>query len=642
SGTISYDNPIFKYDASDTDGNIAGFYRTLGSKYKIDGNTPDESCFSLNKTYQASNLSDGSYTFYVRAKDNDGSLSPIVSKSVTVSTPVYSDHSATIHYQNFTSDRVIPGQILTLVLSYQNQSNVDWKSDSNQTHYVELQSVDQYGNSQESFLADSSWNSSSSVGSFNASNVAAPTHENAWFKFTARIPENAVPQTTKFAYFRPYNPQQGLFGEIIRLVFHIVEPEDSGSSVSAYYDWNFKYDSEGWRERNANSEGINANEYWVIDPVYDPVTFGGIVIDSELTSFHTDEYNVIEVRASIEHVFVENLEAHIQINGQFQPPIKLNYVSGAKVANSQCVYKGNIGYSGLVDGVRIDFVDGEDGNNDRVFIDYVRIYSSKPVTQNKPSGTLAITYDPHYNIFYLNYMLNEHSDSLKIIYSLDYGGNWKQIYELQSVGNNTSGNPAVNIDNSKDYTYIEFKLEVINNATNEKYISGIKKRNYTPLDDYVEKGAEYPVAPYLYGMGSYSDDDQVTIQWRKIIDSNNNDNVNYYEIEYADNDSFAGSSPINIGNPATGTNMYETIKYTISSLQDTKTYYFRVRGINNKGYGDWSNIRSLRIDIQDWPYFDTSYQEPANGAMNVSKTPILRWRAIDADGDDLDYKVVLV
>jgi len=35
SGTISYDNPIFKYDASDTDGSIVGYYRKLGSKYKI-------------------------------------------------------------------------------------------------------------------------------------------------------------------------------------------------------------------------------------------------------------------------------------------------------------------------------------------------------------------------------------------------------------------------------------------------------------------------------------------------------------------------------------------------------------------------------------------------------------------------------
>ncbi|ETR65418.1 MAG: hypothetical protein OMM_06050 [Candidatus Magnetoglobus multicellularis str. Araruama] len=35
SGTISYDNPIFKYDASDTDGSIVGYYRTLGSKSKL-------------------------------------------------------------------------------------------------------------------------------------------------------------------------------------------------------------------------------------------------------------------------------------------------------------------------------------------------------------------------------------------------------------------------------------------------------------------------------------------------------------------------------------------------------------------------------------------------------------------------------
>ena len=55
---------------------------------------------------------------------------------------------------------------------------------------------------------------------------------------------------------------------------------------------------------------------------------------------------------------------------------------------------------------------------------------------------------------------------------------------------------------------------------------------------------------------------------------------------------------------------------------------------------------SILINMQDLPYFDTSYQFPENGAQNVSKTPVLQWSAHDNDGDVLAngvylYKIIL-
>jgi hypothetical protein len=57
--------------------------------------------------------------------------------------------------------------------------------------------------------------------------------------------------------------------------------------------------------------------------------------------------------------------------------------------------------------------------------------------------------------------------------------------------------------------------------------------------------------------------------------------------------------------------------------------------------GDWSNIKSIKIDIQDFPYFDLSYQLPENNAVGVSKTPVLGWKAEDPDGDTLYYDLFI-
>ena len=637
---LSDDQIELTFDASDSDGNIVGFYRTIGSKSLIDGNSPNESFFSTSTQYNQSSLPDGTHTFYVRAKDNDSGLSPIVSRSFTIESPVYSETSAKINRIDPTTIKANPGEIIPIAISYKNNSNVDWKSDPGQAHYIELRSVDKNGNQANGFLYDSSWISQTRVCSFNAANVAAATQENAWFLFSGKMPENVF-TGSRDIYFKLYNPEKGFFGEITQIAVENKKSE-IGSSGNLDYDWNFRDGTGGWRTRIAESEGIYNNEYWIIDPEVDPITGGGIIIDSEMISFHTDQYDEIEVRAGIEHTSLSYLEVHIKMNGVFKPPIKLYHVSGQQIANSQCVFKGNIGYSGQVDCVRIDFVKGLPSNDDRVFIDYVRFNATKAQTQTQPFGNLTVSYNDNDDLFYLQYALNEHSDKLIIYYSFNYGADWKVAHELDNISNYfKSGMLSKNIQDSKNYSSIDFKLLVINSSNNMTYTSEIEKLYYIPKPDYQEKSSEYPVSPNLYRLGSRSEDDEVTLQWKKIVDSKNNDNVNYYEIDYADNDSFSGNNRLNIGNPSKEPDIYETLTYTIFALQDEKTYFFRIRGVNSLGTGNWSNIRSTRIDIQDWPYFDTSYQEPVDGASNVSKLPVLRWRAFDADGDELDYKVLL-
>ncbi|MGA1869572.1 MAG: NBR1-Ig-like domain-containing protein [bacterium] len=260
------------------------------------------------------------------------------------------------------------------------------------------------------------------------------------------------------------------------------------------------------------------------------------------------------------------------------------------------------------------------------------------VNPNLPSAQLSVIYNQDEDKFYLSYSVNEYTDRFKIYYSLDNGSSWINIFEQTNI-DPRKGNQPVNIDEAKNYNRIEFRIEAANTSNNETYTSDIITLYYMPKKPHVEKSTEIPQAPCLYGLGITATRDRITLRWRKVIDSHHNDNVNYYEIEYADNSNFSNAIRINAGNPAPGDNMYESIHYTITNLKDNTTYYFRVRAINNRGTGPWSNSQSIRIDIQDFPYFDESYQEPGDGATGVGKSPILRWRAYDEDGDDLDYFV---
>jgi len=172
-------------------------------------------------------------------------------------------------------------------------------------------------------------------------------------------------------------------------------------------------------------------------------------------------------------------------------------------------------------------------------------------------------------------------------------------------------------------------------------VSDYFQSNKFNIEEYVQNKSENPSKVYLYGLGEKTNKNEVEISWRKIVDSNNEHNADKYEIEYSNDQNFEKNlKSFTVNKEPTTTNSYELFRHLIRDLNDDTKYYFRVRGVNNIGFGSWSNLESISIDIQNMPTF-TSFHEPGNNATNVSKTPILKWRASDPDYDPLDYYVTI-
>jgi hypothetical protein len=67
--------------------------------------------------------------------------------------------------------------------------------------------------------------------------------------------------------------------------------------------------------------------------------------------------------------------------------------------------------------------------------------------------------------------------------------------------------------------------------------------------------------------------------------------------------------------------MYESVFYTGDGpLSDNTTYYFRVRGVNNVGTGPWSNVDSIRVNVQDRPVIDASPRIPCTWGHGGDET----------------------
>jgi hypothetical protein len=162
-----------------------------------------------------------------------------------------------------------------------------------------------------------------------------------------------------------------------------------------------------------------------------------------------------------------------------------------------------------------------------------------------------------------------------------------------------------------------------------------------PPDDPPVVTQELPGTPELYSIGVSTASEQVTLKWRKVIDSSYHHNADHYIIEYRKQyNEWDSAQSVNAGNPSTESNVFETLTYAINGLVDDRTYYFRVKAVNNAGDSDWSNVQSIKVDIEDLPFFMLDHF-PDDGELNVSKTPELRWWAHDNDGDTLDYYVTL-
>ncbi|ETR65256.1 MAG: hypothetical protein OMM_14545, partial [Candidatus Magnetoglobus multicellularis str. Araruama] len=179
---------------------------------------------------------------------------------------IYQSSIHTIAPENF---KLKPGESRVLTISFQNMSSVDWKSDITHSHYVELRSIDASGNPADAVLFpdNDSWINSTRVCTQNSANVASATHENAWFIFDVKLPQN-ISSNYVTTYFRLYNPDHGFFGEVASVFIEVdhvsTEPVNTEKKI-----WSYKTSAEGWTSRNATSDGIVFNDYWIINPFTD-------------------------------------------------------------------------------------------------------------------------------------------------------------------------------------------------------------------------------------------------------------------------------------------------------------------------------------------------------------------------------------
>ena len=262
----------------------------------------------------------------------------------------------------------------------------------------------------------------------------------------------------------------------------------------------------------------------------------------------------------------------------------------------------------------------------------------EPDTNSTASNVeFSSSYSQNENKFYINYQLATNVNYLQLQYSFDKS-DWQSLY-TSNISSSYSNVKSFTVGQSKEHSKIYFRAGVKTQQNSILSYTASKRLDYTPLSTAGDKSSEWPVAPYLSSMSGTHVSNAITVSWRKVLDSYNKDNANHYQLMVADNYRFDNETIYQAANTATGSNLYEYIKYTVSGLQDNTTYYFKVRAVNNLGAGEWSRVQSIPVDYQNLPVFN-SYISPANIATDVAKLPQLCWRADDADGDTLEYRVL--
>ena len=250
----------------------------------------------------------------------------------------------------------------------------------------------------------------------------------------------------------------------------------------------------------------------------------------------------------------------------------------------------------------------------------------------EPSGQLSVMFNNTDDSFTASYTVNEHTEQVKIFYSYDNGSNWNQIF-TRDIMTLRSLSPDLVLPDVENHQSVLFYLQAIRNSGTP----GIYETSPLMVNYSTEAPVEKPGEPAITVS---SKDGTATLEWRKLLDSHYKDTITNYEIEYATNNIFSSNRVSKLfANPATGSSLYENLSYLITGLADYQRYYFRVRAQNSAGTGEWSNIAFTDIVINDTPVIDSGYQEPADNATGISKTPILRWRASDEEGDSLYYGV---
>lgn len=255
----------------------------------------------------------------------------------------------------------------------------------------------------------------------------------------------------------------------------------------------------------------------------------------------------------------------------------------------------------------------------------------------EPSGQITAVYNSESSNFTVNYTLDSTVTRAWIMASTD-GVSYSQVSAIDPVTtSNRSGSRIVTVAGSGSCSQVWFQLK-----TQAGAFSAIQGDTtlvaYTPPPT-LPKSGEIPTTPNLIINGWQVSQPSVYLSWGRVNDSFYRDNVNYYEVQYATNQEFTGAMLINVGNNASGQNIFESASYTVTGLLDNHSYYFRVRAVNNVGAGPWSNVDAITVNIQDGPVFDAQPVFPTNGATGVSKTPALEFLCSDSDGDTVDYYI---
>ena len=247
------------------------------------------------------------------------------------------------------------------------------------------------------------------------------------------------------------------------------------------------------------------------------------------------------------------------------------------------------------------------------------------IDPHAPSVQFTPLYSPSENMFKLSFQANTYTT--KVIFLSSYDNlNWAQI----DATTNKNGIRGKILHDAKDYRCIYFKARAYAGSTYKE--TKVQRLAYEPIVGQPgDKNTELPTKAVLKTVRDSSTQNHVDVAWYMVKDSYGEDNAVSYEIEYADNSNFRNATRKNVGHSRV---------YTLQNLQDETRYYIRVRAVNYKGNGTWSNAKSIYIDLENDPVLDTSYQYPANAAVGISKTPVFAWhQATDKDGDTIEYRV---
>ena len=391
-------------------------------------------------------------------------------------------------------------------------------------------------------------------------------------------------------------------------------PED----WSGYYYWNFDTNgAEGWTGRNATISAttpIFNNQYLMVYPYPSLDTSkSGVVSPPNLTAVHTNDFTALQVTASVRNTYVADIDAYFKIGGQWRGPSKLNYVSGVKGADKVCVYKGNIGFMGQIEQVRVDFVHGSNTVDDTIAIDKIEFIrwsdSTQPVATigYPPNGSTLTVNTP----VMVNFYASDNTTLDHIIVSESYNGGATKVPVANCAWLQGSATTCTWIP-----TTLSNNARIIVEAYDPTGNIGISSNWLTVQAS--PPPCSSPITPVLYDPGQYTESNWFSFFWQ------DNRDATRYIVREARSPSFS---------PAT--EFTTTTDTFMSTNMPNGMYYYQVKAVNNCGQSSWSNTIDVEVRVNAPPNTPSS-PSPEDGASGVNRSASFSWVGGDAEGQT-DY-----